>query len=696
MIHSARFLLAAAVALFCLPSVVLAMQDEEAGLSVSSPDGRLVVAVGVTGEGVPQYGVAYGGEMVVAPSRLGMRFSALKGFDEGFAIVGSSADSADETWEQPWGERRFVRDHHNELVVKFAAEDGRTFNVRFRAFDDGVGFRYEVPRQKGYDLVTIVDELTEFRISQASTAWWIPSRGWNRYEYLYETTGLEEMDIVHTPVTFRMPSGIHLSVHEAALVDYAAMSLKQYRDGIFAADLTPSATAAGVVKKGAFTTPWRTIQVAPDAVGLVNSDLILNLNEPNKLGDVSWVEPGKYVGIWWAMHINDRSWGTDFIHGATTQETKRYIDFAAENGFDGVLVEGWNTGWDGDWFNNGDVFSFTETYPDFDIREVTDYALSKGVRLVGHHETSGNITNYEKQMAAAYGLYEDHGVRQVKTGYVADGGDAKWVDDQGVAHYEWHDSQKMVNHYIYSVKEAAKRRISINTHEPIKDTGLRRTYPNWIAREGARGQEYNAWANPPNPPEHTAILPYTRMLSGPMDFTPGIFDLMPNERPKLEGAAPRHSTASRVETTLAKQLALYVTIYSPIQMAADLPENYEARPEAFQFIRDVPTDWKESIALAGEVGDYIVFARQERRGDEWFLGAVTDEKARGLSLPLDFLSEGVTYTAEYYLDADDADWETNPYAMDIGSREVTSETVMDLPLAPGGGAAVRFYPANQE
>ncbi|MFT5298681.1 MAG: alpha-glucosidase, partial [Colwellia sp.] len=430
-----------------------------------------------------------------------------------------------------------------------------------------------------------------------------------------------------------------------------------------------------------FKSPWRTIQISKDAVGLLNSDLILNLNEPNKLGDVSWVEPAKYVGIWWGMHINTNTWGSGEKHGATTSETIRYIDFAAEHGFAGVLVEGWNVGWDGDWFFNGDVFNFSKSYDDFDIAAVSAYGKKKGVRLIGHHETSGNVTNYRDQMSDAYALYEKHGVRQVKTGYVADGGDIKRIDKNGIVRKEWHDSQFMVSEYLHSVTEAAKHKISINTHEPIKDTGLRRTYPNWISREGARGQEFNAWGTPPNPPEHTTILPFTRMLAGPMDFTPGIFDM------SFNGLGDK---SNRPQTTLAKQLALYVVLYSPIQMAADLPKNYQANLAAFQFIKDIPTNWEESKAIAGEVGEYVVFARQERDGDDWFVGALTDEKARTLTLKLDFLDKSKRYQAQIYRDGKNAEWIHNPYEMIIENKQVTANDELVLPLATSGGAAIRF------
>jgi alpha-glucosidase len=659
---------------------LLAEREQEALARISSPNGRISFSLTIDRFGAPRYSVFHGKDAVVRDSRLGLRFEKQAAFDQGLRLLGQKSSSVDESWEQPWGERRLVRDHHEELLLEFADQEGRGFYLRVRLFDDGLGFRYEVPEQPGFDQLTIVDELTEFSLPPDSVAWWIPGRRYNRYEYLYHTTGLEEIETAHTPMTVRTPGGTHLSIHEAALVDYAGFVLDQRRENVFQTNLTPWSDGSRVKTAAPFKTPWRTIQVAGDAVGLLNSSLILNLNEPNKLGDVSWVQPGKYVGIWWDMHIRGRTWGSGPIHGATTEETMRHMDFASRYGFDGVLVEGWNVGWDGDWFFNGDLFSFTETYPDFDIQAVSEYGKTKGVRLIGHHETSGNVTNYANQMDDAFDLYESMDVRQVKTGYVADGGNIKRVDEDGVAHYEWHDGQFMAGQYLLSVTEAAKRKISINTHEPIKDTGLRRTYPNWLSREGARGQEFNAWGSPPNPPEHTAILPYTRMLSGPMDFTPGIFNLT------FQGM----DSEQRVQTTLAKQLALYVTIYSPIQMAADLPENYEARPDALQFIVDVPTDWEESIAVAGEVGDFVVFARQDRGGDDWFLGAVTDEEARQLNLPLDFLESGRSYTAQIYRDGPDAHWRSNPYSIVIEEKTVTTKDSLDLSMAAGGGAAIRF------
>ena len=662
-------------------------------VSLSSPDGAIVVTVS-DDDGRARYRIDFEGDEIIAPSRLGMLFKDHHGFDRNLKIVSTMNASKDETWEQPWGERRLVRDHHQELLVTFSSETTpiRTINVRFRAYDDGVGFRYEVDKRRGFKSVAITNELTEFVVGAEARAWWTPAGEFNRYEYIYRNGIAGDIEDAHTPVTFRKPSGVHLSIHEAALVDYSGMSLQSLRAGTFKASLSPWSDGVLVKTQAPFITPWRTIQISRNAAGLLNSDLILNLNEPNQLGDVSWVEPGKYVGIWWAMHIRERTWGNDGIHGATTEETKRYIDFAAEHGFSGVLVEGWNIGWDGDWFNNGDLFSFTKSYPDFDIEALVAYSQSKGVRLIGHHETSGDVSNYENQMEAAFDLYKDNGVRAVKTGYVADAAQIERIDARGIKRYEWHDGQFMVDHHLRVVKEAAKREISINAHEPVKDTGLRRTYPNWVSREGARGQEFNAWGTPPNPPEHTAILPFTRMLAGPMDFTPGIFDLEPNKRPPVREDMQRSDPANRPQTTLAKQLALYVVLFSPLQMAADLPRNYLQRMDAFQFIKDVPADWEESLALDGEVGDFVVMARKRRGGDDWYLGALTDEQKRSVTTSLDFLDDNKTYRAQIYRDGPAAHWESNPYDIKIYERTVKKGDALTLPLAASGGAAIRLAP----
>ncbi len=673
--NSARSL--GGLAILLLPMLALAVE-------VTSPDGEIVVDVNLAADGKPEYSLRYGEESVIAASRLGLRFRDHAGIESSLRQAATKRHTSDSTWELPWGERRTVRDHYNELLVSFTSTEGpaRSFGLRVRVHNDGVGFRYEVPEQDYYTELDIVDELTEFRVPLDATAYWIPGRGWNRYEHLYRTTPADEIVLAHTPVTLRLASGTHVSLHEAALRDYSAYVLDQRRPGVLQTNLAPRSDGVRVKTRTPFVTPWRTIQVSPDAIGLLNSDLILNLNEPNVLGDVSWVEPGKYVGIWWAMHLGTKTWGSGDQHGATTGNAMRHIDFAAKHGFDGVLVEGWNKGWDGDWFNNGSIFSFTEPYDDFDLTAVAAYGREKSVRLVGHHETSGHISNYEAQMSDAYDLYESLGVRQIKTGYVADGGQLQRVDDKGVTHFEWHDGQFGVNHFERVLKEAAKRKISINTHEPVKDTGLRRTYPNWISREGARGQEYNAGWALPNPPEHNVMLAFTRLLAGPMDFTPGIFDLA-HQGPESE---------FRVQSTLMHQLALYVVLYSPIQMAADLPENYDRYPDAFQFIVDVPTDWEKSRAVAGEVGDYVVFARQERGGDDWFLGAITDEQARVMRVPLRFLDADRDYIATIYRDGDDADWQDNPYDYVIEEKILDRAMALELQLAAGGGAAIRFRP----
>lgn len=679
--HPRLSLLALALA---LTGVTLPNSSMAKTVSVASPDKQIVVSLSDDNQR-PEYRVSFHDKVVIQESKLGLVFQSLGEFGHDFKISEIKRTQVDSQWQQPWGEREWVVDKHNGLTATLSNGQYQ-FLIDIKAFDDGIGFRYRVPKQGTLDKLNITNELTEFAIPQAdkATAWWIPARGWNRYEYLYNKTPLNQIDRVHTPFTFKLDNQVHMSIHEAALVDYAAMTLDQRRDGTLRADLTPWSDGIKVKTQAGFATPWRTIQIADKATGLLNSDLILNLNEPNKLGDVNWVEPGKYVGIWWGMHLNETTWGSGDKHGATTDETKRYMDFAADNGFAGVLVEGWNIGWDGSWFHNGDVFSFTQTYPDFDLPAISAYGASKGVRLIGHHETSGSVTNYRNQMSDAYDLYQQYGVTQVKTGYVADGGDIKRVDDKGITRHEWHDGQFMVNEYLHSVTEAAKRHISINTHEPIKDTGLRRTYPNWISREGARGQEFNAWGTPPNNPSHTTTLAYTRMLAGPMDFTPGIFDLAPKGL----------DAVNRVQTTLTKQLALYVVLYSPIQMAADLPRNYKKHPDAFKFIQDVPTDWQRSIALAGEVGEYVVFARQERggksQGEDWYLGAITDDTAREVSIPLDFLTPGTSYLAEIYRDGDKANWRSNPYDYVIESQKVDSEQHLTLKLASSGGTAIRF------
>ena len=657
----------------------------ETAHEVRSPDGSIRVSVTHDRNGRLEYSIwrrAAGGKegVIVEPSRLGFILADAHKLERGFATEEQARRSADETWEQPWGERRYVRDRFNELRVRAfkTADRDVAFDIVFRVFDEGVGFRYEFGAGKRLSQLNIVEELTEIAIAQPATAWWIPAGEWNRYEYLYQRTPLSEVSQAHTPITLRTADGLHLAIHEASLVDYAGMWLRRVTGQRLKAVLSPSSTGVPVRRIAPFTTPWRTIQIADNAAKLYeSSDLILNLNEPNKLGDVSWVKPMKYVGIWWGMHLGTHTWGSGPTHGATTKETRRYIDFAAKHGFGGVLVEGWNMGWDGDWFARGDEFSFTKAYLDFDLEAVTKYARQKGVKLIGHHETAGNIAVYEPQLPAALDLYEKLGVDTIKTGYVADAGGVQALGADGRIHFEWHDGQVQSRHHLKVLEEAAKRRISINAHEPIKDTGLRRTYPNWVSREGARGMEYNAWGEPPNPPEHEVNLVFTRMLSGPMDFTPGVLSL-------------RGAKGMRIQSTVAKQLALYVVLYSPVQMAADLPENYEKHLKAFRFIKDVPVDWAETRVLNGEVGDYVTMARKDRHSEDWYVGAITDEQPRTLSASLGFLNEGQRYWATIYRDGKGAGYDANGHALDIEVRPVSRHDHLQIVLAPGGGQAIRI------
>lgn len=655
---------------------------------VYSPDSRLQAEFLIK-NGVPYYSLKYRQKTIVKPSKLGFIFRGAEPLNRNFKVVSSKYDRFDETWTQPWGEVKEIRNHYNELRVDLEemTEARRRMTVVFRVFNDGLGFRYELPKQANLSYFEILNEETEFALTEVDEVWWIPAYQKLYTECLYSKTPIRSIPYraVHTPLTMKTADGLYLSIHEADLTDYSSMTLMPVGNNTLAADLIP--WSDGVKVKG-FTplkTPWRTIQIAEKPGGLITSYLILNLNESNRLGDVSWVKPGKYIGIWWGMHLGKYTWGSGPKHGATTENAKRYIDFAVKYGIPRVLIEGWNIGWDNDWREHGEDFDFTTPYPDYDIVEVTSYAAKKGVKIIGHMETAGAIQNLERQMEEAFAMYQKLGIDAVKTGYVAYDPGLKRFDEQGnLVSLEWLGGQYMVNHHRRVIKTAARYKISLIAHEPVKDTGERRTYPNMMSREGARGQEFDASGEYiGNPPDHITIIPFTRMLSGPFDYTPGIVRLIYKEyRPN-----------NRVRGTLAKQLALYIIIYSPLQMAADLPEHYEKRLDAFQFIIDVPADWQDTKVLNGEIGNYVTIVRKDRNSEDWYLGSITNENGRVLEAPLTFLEPNVNYIAEIYADGSYADWKTNPYPMTIHQERVNRNTILKLRLAPGGGQAIRIRPA---
>lgn len=646
--------------------------------SVSSPDGRISVNLSVE-DGVPHYSVSVYGQPFISESRLGLAAEEAD-LSGGFRLTGSAISSHDEVWTQPWGENKIIRDNHNELKADFENASGVKLSIVFRVFDDGLGFRYEyeVP---GAGTVRVSDELTEFNFAADARSWSIPGN-FDTYELTYRDLPLSEVGDANTPITFRTDAGLYASVHEAALVDYPEMTLRKTSGTCFVSALAPLPDGVKAVLGSSFKTPWRTVQISDTAVGLINSGLILNLNEPCAFEDTDWIRPMKYVGVWWGMHLGINSWVADHRHGATTKEAVRYIDFAAANNIEGVLFEGWNNGWD-TWGARQD-FDFTQPAKDFDIRKVVEYAASKGVAYILHHETGGNVPNYERQLDTALAWAAEMGIHALKTGYAG-----------GMPDGNLHHSQYGVRHYQKVIDEAAKYKIMVDAHEPIKATGLRRTYPNFMTREGAKGMEWNAWSDG-NAPEHLEILPYTRLLSGPMDYTPGTFDILFRSiagNPNLQKWNMKPATECRVHTTLAKQIANWVIIYSPMQMASDLIENYEGHP-AFQFFRDFDADCDWSEALQGEIGEYIAVVR--RAGDRYFYGATTDSSARTLSQPLSFLEEGTEYTAVVYADGEDADWLTNPQAYSIYERKVTSSDTLEVRMAAGGGQAIIFFPDKKQ
>jgi len=681
---------------------------------ITSPDENIAVSFQLSPkDGAFSYVVKFKEKTIIDTSYIGFNFKNMPSLNKGFKAVVKKPVEVNNTWQMPWGEQLNVVNNYNEVTVQLEeiTDLKRKVNVIFRVYNDGVGFRYDFPEQENVREVFITDEKTEFNLTEDYKTFWIPG-DWDIYEHLYSTTKLSEIDAlnykvnealaqtsipenaVNTPVTLVGKEGVHLSFHEAALVDYAGMTLKVDTEKLsFTSTLVGSKNTDYKVKRTApFKTPWRTIQIADNAPDLIASNLIVNLNEPNKLGDVSWFTPMKYTGVWWEMHLGKSSWdyGMEMVdgkwkdtgkahgkHGATAENVKRFIDFSAKNNIGGVLVEGWNTGWER-WIGLEDregVFDFVTPYPDYDLDEVTSYAKSMGVQIIMHHETSAATKTYEKQQDTAYAFMQKYGMHTVKSGYVGK------ILPKG----EFHHGQFMVNQYNNAAIKAAKYQVAVNAHEPIKATGLRRTYPNIISREGLRGQEFNAWSSDGgNPPEHLPIVAFTRMLAGPIDFTPGIFNIKFNE----------YKDGNQVNTTLAQQLALYVVIYSPVQMAADLVEHYEANLKPLQFIKDVGVNWSETKVLNGSVGDFVTIARKERETDNWFLGSITDENSREIEIDFSFLENNIKYEAIIYKDGKNAHWNNNPLDIAIETLTVTKETKMKLNLAAGGGLAISIKKTN--
>lgn len=684
---------------------------------LTSPDGRLQLSFDLTADGTPTYKMDYNNKPVIATSRLGLELKNQKSLLDGFKMERVSRSSFDETWQPVWGEQSSIRNHYNEMAVCLSQPDDnghlREMIVRFRLYDDGVGFRYEWPAQDNFTYFSIKEERTEFAMTGDHTAYWIPG-DYDTQEYDYTISRLSEVREkmpavkfsynvsstvfsdtgVQTSLQLKTDDGIYLNIHEAACVDYSTMHLNlDEKRMVLTSWLTPDARGDKGYLMAPCHSPWRTVMVTSTATAALDSKLILNLNEPCKLEDTSWIHPTKYMGVWWEMIVGKSSWAysnasavnldsIDYktmkpngIHGANNDNVKRYIDFAAENGFDQLLVEGWNIGWE-DWFGHEKdyVFDFVTPNPDFDIAMLNDYAHSKGIKLMMHHETSGSLRNYERHLDAAYSLMNKYGYDAVKSGYVGN----------MVPRGEYHYGQWANNHYLYCVKEAAKHKIMVNAHEATRPTGLCRTYPNLVGNESARGTEYQQSAG--IMPHHVTILPFTRLQGGPMDYTPGIFCM---DVSKLNPENHGH-----VNATLCNQLALYVTLYSPLQMAADVPENYMRYADAFRFIKDVAVDWDESRYLAAEPGEYIIAARREKGGQRWFVGGVTNEDARTMTVDFSFLTKGQKYMATIYADAKDADYETNPEKYVISRRVVTAKDKEKIFMARGGGFAISLMPVD--
>lgn len=644
-------------------------------LTVSSPDERLTIALVEDDQGEIRYQVSRQGYgQVINASTVGFAFKDMPELTR-FKVLHSEHKSVAEQWQSAWGQNKSHQDNHNELVVNLQEKEGeRLINLRFRAFNDGIGFRYEFPQQSAMSKLVISDEKTQFVLPDDHQAWWIEA-DYNSYEKPYQHTSLSQVKHANTPLTMVASNGLHISIHEAALTNYASMTLKSTAKNTLEAELVPWQNGDKVRAQLPFNTPWRTIQISEDAAGLIDSDLIVNLNEPSQIADTSWITPMTYMGIWWEIHLGVGKWQMGERHAATTERAMQYIDFAHDNNVGGVLFEGWNKGW-GNW---GEREAYVVPADDFDLPKVANYAKEKGVRIIGHNETEGRIAAYETHMEEIFKIYSDAGINIVKTGYVA---------PKGFVNGEHHQGQFGVEHYRKVVKLAAQYHIMIDAHEPIKATGIRRTWPNMMTREGARGGEYNAWSEG-NSAKYLLTLPFTRLLAGPMDYTPGTFDIdyshFAGKRFDWDGNP--QSKDYRVHTTLARQLADMLILYSPLQMASDVLENYQDHP-AFTFIRDLDVDFDASFVAHAKIAEYITVVR--RSGNVWYIGSATDEKARTLSLPLDFLPENTTFIAEIYRDADNAHFLNNPEAYVIEHLEVTSQDILSLSLAAGGGQAIRL------
>ncbi|MBR2841294.1 glycoside hydrolase family 97 protein [Candidatus Saccharibacteria bacterium] len=634
---------------------------------IISPDGHIKCQLSLK-NGRISYCVYKDDHLLVRPSKLGFKICGEKPLNQNLGLVREQRRDHTETIEMPWGEDRYIPNNYHESAFYFTEkkDEKRIFTLRFRVFDNGVAFRYEIPPQPKFSQITLKQELTEFNIDPSATAWQIPAYQPDRYEYNYQRTNVYALEhSVHTPLTIHTPNDHFLSIHEAALYNYGSMTLKLNQRQVLSADITPLSdhTIAHVLLP--FRTPWRLIMIANSATELTTNRLIYALNDPPK-SDFSWVKPLKFIGIWWAMYVGEWTWAPGERHGATTKHAKEYIDAAVRLGISGLLIEGWNEGWEGNWLENGVHNQFTIATDDFDLPTVTSYAQSKNIKIVGHHETVGFVDNYESQLKAAYNYYAANGVHYLKTGYA---GSMMQINGRK----EYHHSQLGVNHYQKTVELAAKKHICLDIHEPIKGTGIERTWPNLLTREGARGQEYEGGALSPS---HACYLPYTRLLAGGMDYTPGILDLTNNVK--------------RMATTLARQLAYFVTIYSGMTMAADRPFIYEeAHPEAFQFIRDVPVNFSQTKPLMGEIGKYYVVARQDRDSKDWYIGGVTNESGRRIRISLDFLADG-TYAADIYRDANDAHYRENPFAINISHKKISRDDELNIYMAPGGGFAIKL------